>query len=230
MPQPIERRKVYELVAERLIAQIGDGLDPGAPLPPERELMQQYAVGRSSVREALRMLESRGLIASRGNGAFVVGEPRNPFSDGLGELIADGQTDLQQLFEVRGLLEGEIASLAAERRTDEQLGRLEAAAAAMDVGLGSEETYITADIDFHLILAEMTGNRFVVHLMDAVRDQLRAAFGTVFHVPGSPALSVAEHRAIAEAVAARDAGLARERMNRHIGRVKAGYESRHQGV
>jgi GntR family transcriptional repressor for pyruvate dehydrogenase complex len=218
---------VYELVAERLEARIGDGLAAGDVLPPERELMEQYAVGRSSVREALRMLESRGLIESRGHGTFVVAAPRNPFSDGLGMLLAGGQTDLQQLFEVRGVLEGEIAALAAERRSDEQLARLRAAVDAMDHGLAAEETYIAADIDFHLALAEATGNRFVVHLMDAVRDQLLAAFGTVFHVPGSPALSVAEHRAIADAVEARDAAAARERMNLHIGRVRTGYESRH---
>jgi GntR family transcriptional regulator, transcriptional repressor for pyruvate dehydrogenase complex len=228
MAQPIERRKVYELVAERLIARLGDGLHPGDPLPPERELMHQYAVGRSSVREALRMLESRGLIASQGNGAFAVAEPRNPFADGLGMLLADGQTDLQQLFEVRRLLEGEIAGLAAERRTDEQVERLRAAIVAMEQGLDAEETYIAADIDFHLILAEATGNRFVVHLMHAVRDQLRAAFGTVFHVPGSPARSVTDHGGIADAVAARDGARARELMNKHIGRVQAGYESRHE--
>src|SRR3954451_873529 len=141
MAQPIERRKVYELVAERLIARLGDGLAAGAPLPPERELMQQYAVGRSSVREALRMLESRGLIESRGNGTFVVAEPRSPFADGLGGLIADGETDLRQLFEVRGLLEGEIAALAAERRTAEQLRRLDASVGAMARGLDSEDSY-----------------------------------------------------------------------------------------
>jgi GntR family transcriptional repressor for pyruvate dehydrogenase complex len=210
-----------------LIARLGHVLAPGAALPPERELMQQFAVGRSSVREALRMLESRGLIESRGNGAFVVAEPRNPFTEGLGGLIADGQTDLQQLFEVRRLLEGEIAALAAERRTGAQLERLRASIDAMAGGLGSEDTYITADIDFHMILAEASENRFVVHLMHAVRDQLRAAFGTVFHVPGSPARSVAEHREIAEAVAARSPELARERMNQHISRVQRGYESLH---
>jgi GntR family transcriptional repressor for pyruvate dehydrogenase complex len=227
LTQPIERRKVYELVAERLIVRLGDGLPPGHPLPPERELMQQFAVGRSSVREALRMLESRGLIESRGNGAFVVAEPRNPFTEGLGGLIADGQTDLQQLFEVRRLLEGEIAALAAERRTDAQLEALRSSIEAMRAGLESEDAYITADIGFHMVLAEATGNRFVVHLMHAVRDQLRAAFGTVFHVSGSPALSVAEHGGIAEAVTAREPALARRLMNEHIGRVQAGYESRH---
>ena len=223
---PIARRKVYELVAEQLISRLGDGFAPGDVLPPERELMQQYAVGRSSVREALRMLESRGLIASRGNGAFVVAEPRNPFAHGLGLLLADGLADLQQLFEVRRMLEGEIAALAAERRTDDQLAALAAAIDAMERGLGAEATYIAADIEFHLTLAAATGNHFVGQMMDAIRDQLRAAFGTVFRVPGSPARSIADHRGILDAVAERNPALARRRMNQHIGRVQAGYESR----
>ena len=86
---------VTELVRAAETVVMGDGLAPGTPLPPERELMQQYAVGRSSVREALRMLESRGLIESRGNGAFLVSAPRSPFAAGLGQLLADGQTDLR---------------------------------------------------------------------------------------------------------------------------------------
>lgn len=223
---PIERRKVYELVAERLTARIGDGLLPGEPLPPERELMQQYAVGRSSVREALRMLESRGLIASRGNGAFVVAEPPNPFSQGLGIMLAGGRTDLQQLFEVRLMLEGEIARLAAERRSDVQLAALQASIERMELGLEREDAYISADVDFHLALAAATGNEIVVQLMDAVRDRLRAAFGTVFRVPGSPARSIADHRAIVAAIEARDGAAARELMHGHIARVRAGYESR----
>lgn len=223
---PIARRKVYELVAERLVAQLADGFAPGDAVPPERELMQQFAVGRSSVREALRMLESRGLIASRGNGAFVVAAPRNPFAHGLGMLLADGLADLEQLFEVRRMLEGEIAALAAERRTEEHLAALSAAIDAMAQGLEAEPAYIAADIDFHLTLAAATGNHFVVQLMDAVREQMRAAFGTIFQVPGSPKRSVNDHLGILAAVAERNPSLARRRMNKHIRRVQAGYESR----
>jgi GntR family transcriptional regulator, transcriptional repressor for pyruvate dehydrogenase complex len=224
LTQPIERRKVYELVAERLTTQIEE-LGPGDALPPERELMQQFAVGRSSVREALRMLESRGLIESRGSGAFVVSAWRNPFMESLGMLLASSEGDVHQLFEVRRILEGETAALAAVRRTDEQLAQLLQTIDEMEDGLHSEERYIAADIDFHLILAEATGNRFVVHLMHAIRDQLRSAFGTVFHVSGSPEHSVAEHKAVAEAIGLRQPDTARERMNHHISRVEAGFES-----
>jgi len=92
-------------------------------------------------------------------------------------------------------------------------------------GIDSEDTYIAADVEFHLVLAEATRNPLVLSLMDAVREHLRAAFGTVFRVPGSAEQSVAEHRAIARAVELEDGPLARELMGSHIGRVQAGYET-----
>jgi GntR family transcriptional repressor for pyruvate dehydrogenase complex len=220
MATPIERRKVYELVAERLIAQLGDGVQPGAPLPPERQLMQQYAVGRSSVREALRMLESRGLIESRGNGAFVVSEPRSPFSEGLGRLLADGQTDLQQLFEVRRLLEGESAALAAARRTRAHLDRMEDAIQAMEGGLDSERSFIDADLRFHMTVAEASGNRVSMHLMHAIRDLIQRALSSVYHVPGSPERAIGMHRVILEAIRDRRPDVARDRMHEHVESVE----------
>ena len=220
MSTPIERRKVYELVAERLIARLGDGLQAGDALPPERELMQQYGVGRSSVREALRMLESRGLIESRGNGAFVVAAWRNPLEQGLGALLEQKEADLRQLFEVRSILEAEAAALAARRRTDEHLARLTTAIDEMAASLDSEERYIRADIGFHLTVAEATGNRVVLHLMHAIREQLVNAFGTVYRIPGSPERSLAQHREIASAIALLRPDEARALMVEHVGRVE----------
>src|SRR3990170_256426 len=84
MDEPIERRTVYELVAERLLEHISQRrLRPGDALPTERELTQVYHVGRSSVREALRMLQSNGLIKPAGKGVFVVAEFANPLNHSL---------------------------------------------------------------------------------------------------------------------------------------------------
>jgi GntR family transcriptional repressor for pyruvate dehydrogenase complex len=70
---PIERKKVYEQIAQQLLARISERhLRPGDPLPTERELTQLYRAGRSSVREALRMLESKGVIESVDGGSFAV--------------------------------------------------------------------------------------------------------------------------------------------------------------
>ena len=117
--EPIERKKVYELIAERLVQEISDRrLTPGDELPRERELAEVYRVGRSSVREALRMLESKGLIASPGSGRLVVAEYANPLNHSLALLLEMHDGDLQELFEVRRILEVESAGLAALRRTD----------------------------------------------------------------------------------------------------------------
>jgi GntR family transcriptional repressor for pyruvate dehydrogenase complex len=218
---PIERRKVYELVAERLAGQISGGeLAAGAPLPSERELAETYVVGRSSVREALRMLESRGLIESSGNGSFVVGRPRSPLEHSLGLLVAAEEGSARELFEVRRLLECEAAALAAVRRTSAQVRRLETATDEMSAAIEDHDSYVAADIRFHLVIAQATGNRVIVHLMHAIRDQLIDLLGTVFHVPGGPQRSIEQHRQITSAISMHQPERARELMHEHINRVE----------
>jgi GntR family transcriptional repressor for pyruvate dehydrogenase complex len=217
---PIERRKVYEQVSERLEAQLGTTLKAGTALPPERELAERYGVGRSSVREALRMLESRGLIESRGSGTFVVAAWRNPFQEPLSVVVAGEDVDRAQLFEVRRLLEAEAAALAAKRRTIDQLNLMHETTDDMEIELDSAERFIAADIRYHLAIAEATGNRLLLRLMQAIREGLTEMFGTVFKFPGGPERSVAQHRRINEAIEAEDAERARQLMTEHILRVE----------
>ena len=217
---PIERRKVYEQVSERLEAQIGTTLRAGDALPPERELAERYRVGRSSVREALRMLESRGLIESRDSGTFVVAAWRNPFQEPLSLVVAGEDVDRAQLFEVRRMLEAEAAALAAKRRTVDQLNQMHEATDDMEIELASAERFVAADIRYHLVIAEATGNRLLLRLMQAIRDNLTEMFGTVFKFPGGPERSIAQHRLINEAIEAEDAEQARQLMTEHILRVE----------
>jgi len=114
--QPVERQKVYELIAENLLAQIaGRSLKPGDALPPERELTQRYQAGRSSVREALRMLESKGLIESVGNGSFAVSSFRNPLNNSLKLLLSLDEANMREIYELRRILECEAAGLPVDR-------------------------------------------------------------------------------------------------------------------
>jgi GntR family transcriptional repressor for pyruvate dehydrogenase complex len=222
---PIARQKTYELVAERLRADIGDGrLQPGEALPTERVLTEQLRVGRSSVREALRMLESQGLIESRGSGMFLVAEPPNPLNQSLNLLLSLDQSDLRELYEMRILLEGELAALAAVRRSEEDLGRMLTALQAMRDGLESEERYIEADVRFHLAIAVATQNRFAVHMMRALRDLFHRALSSVYSIRGSAETSLEQHRLILEAIAAGRAREARERMHEHLRRVEGDIE------
>lgn len=218
---PIARRKTYELVADRLLALIAARkLQPGDPIPAERELVESYRVGRSSVREALRMLESRGLIEARGNGSFAVSEFRSSLGESLGLLLSVDEADARELFEVRRILESETAALAAERREPEHLVRMAAAIEEMEKGLDNEQSYIAADLSFHLIIAEASGNRLASHLMHAIRGQMQEALGTAFLVPGGPQRSVFQHREILEAIEARRPDEARLVMHAHIQRVE----------
>lgn len=218
---PIERRKTYELVADRLTAEIrARRLSPGDALPPERELVESYQVGRSSVREALRMLESRGLIVDRGNGAFAIADFRNPLNSSLDFLISIEEASYAELFEVRRVLEGEAAALAASRRRRGHLAALADAVEAMEGGLGSEETFIAADLSFHLVVAEATGNRVVLHLMHAIRELLHRSLESSYHIPGSPESAVEMHRLIHEAIAEKRPEEARQRMQEHVARVE----------
>ena len=177
--QPLERRKVYEQIAEQLLAEIGSGrLRPGDPLPPERELTESFGVGRSSIREALRMLESQGVIVAASGGALVVAKAANPLNSSLRLLFTlDDRAGLHHLFELRRILDCEAAALAAERRTEADLAEMDAAIAEMDTSLGTggrADDFIDADLRFHLAVAEATGNRLLLHSMQAVRDVVRA--------------------------------------------------------
>jgi GntR family transcriptional regulator, transcriptional repressor for pyruvate dehydrogenase complex len=219
---PIERRKVYELVAERLLEDISARrLTPGAALPTERQLAETLSVGRSSVREALRMLESRGLIASTGHGTFTVAEYGNPLNESLALLVEMRDGTLRELFEVRKILEVETAGLAAERRTDEDVERMRRAIEAMDRGMDSADRYIAGDLEFHQAVVAATGNNLARDVMMAIRDVMRRALLSIFRVPGSPESSAKQHRQIFEAVVAGDAAAARERMREHLVRVEA---------
>jgi GntR family transcriptional repressor for pyruvate dehydrogenase complex len=226
--EPVARRKVYEQVAEQLLAQIAARrLKPGDVLPSERELTESFSVGRSSIREALRMLESQGVIGAVSGGSFVVADAAGPLNSSLRLMFTmDEGTSIHDLFELRRILEVEAASLAAERHREQHLSEMEAAIEEMDASLADlgGERFIDADLRFHLAVAEATGNRLVLHSMQAVRDVVRRALMTVFVIPQSPESAVVEHRAIRAAIAARDPQRARHEMTHHLVRVEADVE------
>lgn len=214
---PIERPNTYELLAQRLLGLIASGeIAGGDPLPSERELVERFGVGRSSVREALRVLESKGLITQRGKGRFVLSEPQQPLNASLQVLLELQEVDRGELFEVREILECETAALAAQRRTDEDVLAIAETVDAMAASLQSADSYIDADLQFHIAVARASRNRIALHMMHAIREILRRSLLSLFQVPGGPERSVAHHRAILEAIVARDAERARERMREHL--------------
>jgi GntR family transcriptional regulator, transcriptional repressor for pyruvate dehydrogenase complex len=220
MREPITKQKTYELIADQLLGEIGTRLHPGDTFPTERELTASFKVGRSSVREGLRMLESRGVIRSVGNGTFVVAELRSPLNRSLSLLLSLEEGNLRELYELRRMLEGEAAALAATRRSDEDLATMAAAVEDMAKGLDDRDAYASADVRFHVAVAAATGNRVALHAMHAIRELLERALEQVYGIPGSAARSLEQHREILAAIRAGQAEEARGRMRTHLTRVE----------
>jgi GntR family transcriptional repressor for pyruvate dehydrogenase complex len=219
--EPVSRQKTYEIVAERLLALISSRrLGPGDALPSERELVQLYRVGRSSVREALRMLESKGVIKSGGNGSFTVAEFGNALNNSLDFLLSVDAANSAELYSGRPTRAGAAAALAASRRDEDDLGRIGAEIEAMEAGLDSEDGFITADLRFHLTIAEASGNRLIAHLMEAIRTLLQRSLSSAYHIPGSPEGAVVLHGLILDAISTGHPEEARQRMQEHVSRVE----------
>jgi GntR family transcriptional repressor for pyruvate dehydrogenase complex len=221
----IAKQKTYELVADRLVELISArSLQAGDQLPTERELTESFGVGRSSIREALRMLESQGVIRPGVGGAFAVAEASNPLQSSLELVFAlDDRTGIHDLFELRRIIDCEAAALAAERRSTGDLAEMAAAIEAMEAALapaGGDAAFVQADLRFHLAVAEATGNRLIVYSMRAAREIVRRALLSVVHVPQSPESAVVEHRAVYEAIETANAGWARNAMYEHLQRVE----------
>ena len=237
---PIARRKLYDLIAEQLLTQISERrLRPGDPIPTERELTHLYRAGRSSVREALRMLESKGVIEAVGGGSFTVAAYANPLNSSLQLLLNLDQATMVDIYELRRILECEAAGLAAERHTDAHLDLMDAAIDEMARGLQSRgpergELYIDGDLRFHLAIAEATRNGVILHTMRALARADPACADVDLPRPGEPrALGAAaprdpggDRRPRRRAGAGRDARAPRAGRVRHPARTLRGRAAR----
>lgn len=224
MPFPhIKPRKGSEIVAEYLENQIRSGVyPPGSKLPTVAELAEGFEVGRSTVREALSALKAKGYLEIRhGGGTFVSknwpDQQKDPFSR---------TESLREVIEVRKFIEGGCASLAAERRTDGDLGKLQEILSVMEANLNDEHASEQADVRFHLSVAEASHNTLLIQLMQSLNSRLEASIGEFrrlwFYADRSSAEQLLkEHRAIYEAIEAGDGALASERMMRHLIKVEA---------
>lgn len=194
-------------IAAQLRRQIETGeLPPGNQLPGHRGLAAQFDVSLSTIREAVSMLVSDGLISTRaGRGTFVAEAPRVPPRVGRPFLKAE----VEELIEARIMIEAQLARLAAERASDEQVAELRRAVEQMDEASTSPARYPDADVDFHLALAAAANNRYLLQSMSDIRallrDDMELGAEAAIRRFGSLRISVDSHRRLCEAIAAGDA-------------------------
>ncbi|MFW6116624.1 MAG: FadR/GntR family transcriptional regulator [bacterium] len=216
--RPVERQRLYESIVDQMHQLIMDGTwQPGEQLPSERELVEMLSVGRASVREALRILEALGYIAIRpGDGSYVSKNVNiNSRLHKLSHLIR-GEEYITDLMEVRELIESQIAFIAAESASAQDIASLEAIldkqASAIDAG----EDGVEQNIEFHVRLTQATGNQVLLELQQIFFQLSHKAITEFFRVPGRRHESLRQHRAIIEALYEHDSQRAHHLMLQHL--------------
>ena len=211
-----------EQIATRIEALIGAGapISPGTRLPSERELAQLFGVSRLSVREAVHRLEALDLVVvRRGAGTFVsrsaAAQKSEPTDPPLPNTI-----NVDELFEVRRLLEpaaAEWAALRADRRSllplQHLAARFEAAVVASDRGF---EQLATLDVELHIEIARCAENVLLSLVLERLYDLNRTQLEYSLRRDGRAAETAVEHRRIVDAIAAGDAATARDAMLAHL--------------
>jgi GntR family transcriptional repressor for pyruvate dehydrogenase complex len=219
----IRTSRLYEQIVQQIEESIVKGnLKAGDQLPAERDLAQRFGVSRTAVREAVKTLREKGLVeAYSGRGTFITDGTTQAVRQSLDLMVKIGQPEgSTHLAEVRAILEPEIAALAALRIQEPELATMREAVAAMDRAGSDPETYIEADLDFHLALAEGAANPLILSLLDSIVGLLREQRLRIFKVPGGPERGQVHHKRILEAIERRDEEKARQAMRAHLGQVR----------
>ena len=223
MYKPVRAGRLYEQIVEQIEKSILDGgLKSGDRLPPERALAEQFGVSRTAVREAVMALTQKGLVVIHvGRGTFVTDGTSEVARHSLGLMMKIGQEEgTRHLVEIREILEPEIAALAASRRSEENIVSLNEAVRAMDASLDDTNTFIEADLDFHLGLAEGAQNPLILLLVDALIDLLRELRVRTSREDGALVRAQIHHKRILKAVEDHDRQAAREAMRQHLEQVR----------
>jgi DNA-binding FadR family transcriptional regulator len=219
-------------VAEALREQVRSGTyAPGDRLPGNRELALGFGVSMGSVREAISMLTAEGLIESQaGRGTFVTSAVEPSPTQARAAAVLERKY-VEELIEAREILEMNLVVLAAQRATPEQADQLFRLVADLDAAVLDPARYATADVAFHLALADVAGNRVLSDAMANIRASLKremelsAEVGARRH--GDLQFSADSHRRIVQAIAAGDQDAARAEMfdimQRHHGFVMGFY-------
>jgi DNA-binding FadR family transcriptional regulator len=218
MFKPVKKTRVYEEIVAKIKDMLENGrLKSGDQLPGERELSEVFQVSRSSVREALRTLETQGHLESRqGDGTYIASKSVESLVNPLASVIFSEKDSQMELFEMRRLIEPQLAYLAAERATQEEIAMMEQALVLQEEAIARGETGTDVDKSFHYIMAKATKNKVLLRLTDSMRDLLAESRDKYLQVEGRPGKSISRHRQVLDAIKAGDGELAARVMLEHV--------------
>jgi DNA-binding FadR family transcriptional regulator len=222
----VEAPRLYRRIADQLRQLIAAGeFPPGERLPAERDLAAQLKVSRPSVREALIALEVEGLIEIRGGSGVYV---RAGAAAGRRGAPAQEWGPLE-LIRARGLIEGEVAALAARLAGRKHLDGMRAALDSMRADAAAGRPPLAGDRAFHVAVAQATGNAVLIDLVgrfwDARGGRLFKRLGNYFDTPRAWRAAIDEHAAVYDAIRKRDADGARRAMQHHMQKAHARFSA-----
>jgi GntR family transcriptional regulator, transcriptional repressor for pyruvate dehydrogenase complex len=220
---PIKSTRIYQEIVRQVKGMIAEGrLKSGDQLPPERDLAEKFVVSRTSVREALRALESLGLVEIRpGEGTFVREVSVESLIEPLALVMLSQREAIGELFEARRLIEPALAALAARRATPEDVQEMERILEAQAKEVAAGRTGLEQDAQFHSAIGAAAHNRAIMRIAHAVMDLLRQSREDSLNTPGRPDRSHEDHRRLLAAIRSRDENAARQAMVDHLEAVEA---------
>lgn len=209
---------LHKKITETIMEQIVSGhYGAGVLLPPERDLCEMHGVSRTVIREAVKLLESRRLVRiERGRGTIVEGPNSDPVADSLRLMLRRNRHGIEDLLEIRKILETGIAALAAERRTEANLQAMERNLAVMRAKPSEPEGYVDADLDFHAEIARAAGNPVLLLILQPMAELLRESRIATFRGPRFVLLRTRQHERIFQAIRQQHPEEARTAMLEHL--------------
>ncbi|NLM14192.1 MAG: FadR family transcriptional regulator [Epulopiscium sp.] len=204
------------MIKEMIVSQ---ELMPGDKLPSEAELCEILGISRSTVREAIKILIAENIVEiKRGKGTFVTRQP-GMVQDPLGVNFMAKKNMLFNLFETRLIIEPNIAYLAAQRATKENLEKLEKLMNEFHNAKAEGINYSEIDIQFHNAIAESTQNEILDRILPLINDSIIQGYKETVNIPGSFEKAVVRHERIFRAIKNKDSELAKDEMEKHLKEV-----------
>ncbi|GAB5429578.1 MAG: FadR/GntR family transcriptional regulator [Devosia indica] len=198
-----------------------NGLKAGDPLPPETFLAQQLGVGRNSVREAIKALESLGILETRrGVGVFVKEFSFQPLLDNLAYGLGDSLRDIEELREIRRVLETGLIGKTIAQISEADIAELRAVTERMRRRAERNESFVEEDQQFHELLFRCQNNRMLNGLIEVFWRAFYKASDFANLTNADPLSTWRDHHEIVEAIVARDVEKARTRLDEHYEGIK----------
>lgn len=218
MFRPVKKTRIHEEIVLKVRDMIEQGkLNSGDQLPTERELAEAFKVSRPSVREALRALESQGFLQSRqGDGTYVSRQPIELIVEPFASVIIKEKFNQLELFEMRRLIEPQLAYLAAQRATPAEIAEMEQIVEIQEQEMGSHLSNPTPEKTLHDLIFRAAKNKIVLSIMDSLMDSLAESRDKYLQIESRPQKSLARHKEILSAIKLGDSELTAKIMREHL--------------